>query len=100
MLLQGRWMYQSNGCDGLTTAKNISFQLLYKHRVFVISEDSFSVRSCILYWSQASEYLLLQLGRHWDRVLLGYILLAVGWGWQSLLSWQSLELAWQGVLGR
>ena len=50
-----------------------------------------------------SEYLLLQLGRHWDRELLGWILLAVGWGWQSvlsLLSWHSLELVWEGVLGR
>ena len=87
-------MYQSHGCDGMATAENISFQLLYKHSAFVISEDSFSMRNCTLYWSQASEYLLLQLGRHWDWALLGYILLAVGWGWQGL------ELVWQGVVGR
>ena len=78
----------------MATAENISFRLLYKHSVFVISEDSFSMRNCTLYWSQASEYLLLQLGRHWERAFLGYILLAVGWGWQGL------ELVWQGVVGR
>ena len=37
------------------------------------------------------EYLQLQLGRHWNRELQGYILLEGGMRLQIVLSWQSLQ---------